>query len=517
MQTCAASRYAMLETERTAVLDRARAAAKLTIPTLMRPSGANENSSLPTPYQGIGARGVRNLASKLLLTLLPPNTPCFRLTLDDFTLAELAQDAEARGKFEEAMSSMERTVQHEMEATHVRVPLFEALMQLVVSGNVLLYVDPDLKTRTYRLDRYVVQRDAAGNVLEVVVKEDMAPIMLPESVQALLTENPEGGHKRPEKSVPLYTYIYREGSRWKVRQQVDKIPIPDSEGSYPADQCPWLPLRFTQIDGENYGRSYVEEYIGDLRSLEGLTQAIVEGSAALSKILFLVRPNGTTSPKTLAESPNGAIRSGAAEDVTVVQAQKQADFSVALQTMQAIEKRMEYAFLLTSSIQRAGERVTAEEIRRMAADLEASLGGVYSLLTTELQLPLVRLFMTRMTKQKRLPRLPEKHVRPTVVGGIEALGRGNDLTRLQSLVEVMAPLGDAFFTRLNMDEMIRRVAASLQIEPRGLVKTEEQIAQEQQQAQMQQMMQQITPEVVRGASAQQIEQMRQQAPQQGTA
>ena len=73
-------------------------------------------------------------------------------------------------------------------------------------------------------------------------------------------------------------------------------------GRYPLDKLAYIPLRFNRIDGSNYGRSFVEEYLGDLQSLEYLTKAVVEGSAAASKVLFLVSPNSTTRARKLAES-----------------------------------------------------------------------------------------------------------------------------------------------------------------------------------------------------------------------
>ena len=61
-----------------------------------------------------------------------------------------------------------------------------------------------------------------------------------------------------------------------------------------------MALRLIVVDGEAYGRSYVEEYLGDIKSLEGLTKAIVEGSAAMAKLLIFVSPNGTTRKRTVA-------------------------------------------------------------------------------------------------------------------------------------------------------------------------------------------------------------------------
>ena len=154
------------------------------------------------------------------------------------------------------------------------------------------------------------------------------------------------------------------------------------------DKSPFIPLRYTSIGGEDWGRGFIEEYIGDLRSLEALYRSVVEGSAAASKVLFLVKPNGSTRLKTLSESPNGAIREGNAEDVSTLQMNKGADFNIAFQTMRMIQDRLQFAFMLNASVQRDAERVTAREIEFVSKELDDSLGGLYSLLSQELQLPL---------------------------------------------------------------------------------------------------------------------------------
>ena len=71
--------YTKLEGKRDSYLQRGRQAAKLTLPYVLTEEGFGTSSRLNTPFQGIGARGVNNLASKLLLALLPPNSPFFRL------------------------------------------------------------------------------------------------------------------------------------------------------------------------------------------------------------------------------------------------------------------------------------------------------------------------------------------------------------------------------------------------------------------------------------------------------
>ena len=60
-----------------------------------------------------------------------------------------------------------------------------------------------------------------------------------------------------------------------------------------------------------------------------------------------------------------------------------------------------------SGIQRM-QSATAEEIRSMVKELEDSLGGVYSVLSQELQLPIANRIMHLLSKRGTLPKLPEK-------------------------------------------------------------------------------------------------------------
>ena len=269
--------------------------------------------------------------------------------------------------------------------------------------------------------------------------------------------------------------------------------VPNSEGSYPIDKSAYIPLRYTSIDNVDYGRGFIEEYIGDLRSLEGLYKSIVEGSAAAAKVLFLVRPNGTTKIRTLAQSPNGAIREGDANDVSTLQMQKNADFQVAFQTMKLIEDRLQFAFMLNTSVQRQAERVTAAEINYVSKELDDSLGGLYSLLSQELQLPLITRLMHQMERKKRLPALPKDQVRPKIVTGLEALGRSSDLQRLNAFVQQLTPFAQQLMQYMNLDEYVKRVGVSLGIDMDGLIKSQEEIAAEQAQMQQMQLAQQATP------------------------
>ena len=234
-----------------------------------------------------------------------------------------------------------------------------------------------------------------------------------------------------------------------------------------------------------------------------MSQALVESAAASSKVVFMVRPNSVTRKKDLANTRNGDIITGTQDDVSVLQAQKQYDLQVVERSIGKLEERMSYAFLLHTAIQRDAERVTAQEIRYMAEQLETSMGGIYSLLSQEFQLPLVKILMKRMSQAKEIPTLPKDSVRPTIITGIEALGRGNDLQKLREFVaEIgnLAQVNPQIAQSLNTDDLVKRIATGLGIDTEGLIKSSEELQQEQEDMQEQMQNQQMMQMVEKGVA-----------------
>lgn len=491
--------YAKCEPKRFHFLDRARDASRLTIPSLVVDEGHTPSSRLPTPYQSVGARGVNNMASALLLSLLPPNSPFFRLVLDQSALNELEgqmNGADLKTDFEASLAKIERAVSQEIETQAYRVSVFEALKHLIVAGNVLIHITNIGEMRVIPLDRFVVKRCPLGKVRYLVTKESISPDMLPEAAKAVVAAS--GEPMKPDDKIDVYTCVKSiPGNKVYVHQQVAGMTIPGSEGEIPEEESPFIPLRMNRVDGEDYGRGYVEQYIGDLKSLESLMMSVVEASAAAAKVLFLVAPNGTTRARVLAEAPNGGIVEGSAADVSVLQLNKAADLGVAYQVVQTLQDRLSYAFLLTDNAIRNAERVTAAEVRLVTQSIERQLGGVYSVLSQEFQLPLIRRLMQIMSDDKRLPKLPSDLVHPTIITGVEALGRGNDLNKMDEfLVGIGQLLGPEILGQyVNIGEYMDRRAAALGIDSEGLIKTQEELQQEQQQAQAMQMMAMMGPQM----------------------
>lgn len=475
MAGTAKSRWDKLHGRRSGPLDRARDAAKLTIPSLMPPDGHDENTALPQPYQSLGARGVNNLASKLLLALMPPSTAFFRLASSKRVVEEAGGDTT---EIDEGLRRYESDAMKAIERSNLRTMLFSALKHLIVSGNALLFMPKSMKFRMFPMDRFVVVRDAAGTVMEIVIKETVDPSTLPDNVRNACACDMNTMKAKDIKNVDVYTYVELKDGKHVYFQEINDIRVPGSDGEAPAEESPFLVLRWSAIANEDYGRGMVEEYIGDLRSLEGLNKAIVAFAAAAARVVPILKPNSTMKPKDL-QKPSGQVVVGDPEDVALLQMEKFADFQVAKGVLDDLSLRLSHAFLLRSGTVRDAERVTAEEIRAQAQELEDVLGGVYTVQSQELQLPLVRRVLFVLQENGELARLPKGSVEPTIITGFEALGRGHELNRIRSFIaDAVQLLGPEVMMHFDADKVLKRLATGHNVDVEDTLRDPDEVAQE---------------------------------------
>ena len=525
MKGSAQSRYGTLSSERQQFLDTAREAAYLTLPYLLTEDGHENGGPLHTPWQSVGAKGVNVLASKMMLALFPINTSFFKLQINDAEINDLPElTPEMRSEIDLSLSKIERTVMQQISETTDRVQLDAAMKHLIVTGNALLYCGKKA-LRLYPMDRYVIDRDGDGNIMEIITKEVVHRSLLPkdfQKAQAELEVN-EVGEDGPKEGVAginkkqtssdlavVYTCVKRQDGQHKWHQECEGKMIPGSQGSSPLKSSPWIPLRFNSVDGESYGRGRVEEFIGDLKSLESLMRSMVEGSAAAAKVVFLVSPSATTKPQTLSNATNGSIIQGRPDDVSVVQVGKTADFRTVLEMINMLTQRLSDAFLVLDV--RKSERTTATEVQATIQELNEQLGGIYSSLTAELLNPYLNRKLSSLLRSGKIPALPKGLVQPTVVAGLYGVGRGQDKAALVEFVSTLAQsMGpEALAQYVNPTEFIKRLAAASGIDYLNLIKSPETMAQEQQQMQQSQMQQSLIGQAGQLAKSPMGEQMMKQ-------
>lgn len=503
--------YLAMEADREPYLNRAKQVSELTLPHLMPPDGY-EGGHLPTPYQSMGARGIASLASKQLMSLFPPGHSMMRYQVSPSVKEEMSQgDSQVKAEIDAALAATENAITVELESQAMRPKLHQMFLQRLVSGNVLLHSNPvSGHLKVFPLDRFVIKRDPEGNPLVIITKEMVSKVLLPPEVVDVVEEMQQGMPEDPnlaKETVELYTAVVREDKKtYRVWQEVMGKPVQGTEGTYKADKLPWIPVRSDATPGQSYSYGYMSGLLGDLASLEGLTKALVDGAAASSRLVFLVSPNSATNLREIQACPNGGFVAGLPDDVVALKTDKANDMAVAFNMIERLSKSLGFAFLLNQSVQRSGERVTAEEIRFLAQELEDVQAGDYSLLAQELQLPLTRVILDRLERTKQVPKIDKSIAEPSIVTGLEALSRGHDLRKLEMLLnqigQLVGPAGIGKYA--NLQASFKRFETALGLGGESIIRSPEEVAQMEQQEQQAAAMQAVGPEMIRqvGSAAQ---------------
>jgi hypothetical protein len=445
-----AERFTTMDMDRQGKLVRARELAQLSIPQLMPPENWTEQYALSQPFSSATAKGVTSMSSKILSALMPLNDmPFFQFGLKDGT----EPDPEAYSLLE----SLSYQVYRKLSSENLRSAIFQALQSLIVVGDVLMIMEDDFSYRLIRLDQYQVRRDVKGEVREIIYLEYELNETSEDASNYDLMYGGSGKGGGPFTRTGYKTILCRwvydeEGDKWFSYKEDGDGAMVDS-GEYV--ESPIIPLRWSGVISENYGRSHCEAVVSPADTLRFQMQAVMSG----------------------------------VNDMKMTVAK---------------------AFLSETGQIRQAERVTATEVRMVGQQLEEVLGGAFSSIARDLMEPIVKRAVFLMIEEGEIdPRLAEEfteggRLEVNITTGLQALSNDSDLQKLMQLGEMTRNLPEQAAALFKWDEYGRALVSALGFDPRNWVKDEEQMKAEMQAEQMQQMQAQAGAQVAQqglGAAA----------------
>lgn len=487
-------RYKAFDTRRSDKLDRAREFAKLSIPGVLPDDGEGGDDELPVPYSSLPAEGVMALSAQMVNVLYPlNNVPFFELQVSDALTPE-GEDVTEENK---VLDRITRRVMDQLAPTNYRSSLFMAMQHLQIVGDVLLYQKPNYDFQIFRLDQYVVRRTPDGEWKELIIEEWVDPEYLPDELQAFpIPDNKQtnmtlGGGEGTVGPAELSLEAVYTQIKWNPQTRVYDVRREFRDQAFDTGTTyevpPYFPLRWTGVTGEDYGRSLIEDAFGDVRALDVLSKALLDGNILNATFFWGVNPSGITEQRDFDEAQNGASVPAVQGDVFGIQAENQAQVAITLQSVTILEQRLGRRFLMNIVVQPEGERVTARQVSIIARELERNLGGTLSMMSRDIQIPVVRRTMYQMATDELVPvdlaefiSDPQSILKPTIKAGLEVLRREIENEKLSQIAVGIGQLpaeAQAFF---NWPAWLNKWIASFGVETVGLIKTQEQFMQEQQ-------------------------------------
>ena len=126
------------------------------------------------------------------------------------------------------------------------------------------------------------------------------------------------------------------------------------------------------------------------------------------------------------------------------------------------------------------------------------MSGAFAPIADSQQVPLVERVMWQMQRDGLLPALPKDAVEVEALTGIAALSREGDQAKLLNVLGVISQMGPEAFSRINQGVLLDLLMRQSGIYEPGLVKSEEQLQQERQEAMQQQAQMQATEKAIDG-------------------
>lgn len=373
--------WSTLEQGKGDLLARCEQYAMWTIPSVC-PMENEDGAEQSKGNVAIGARLVNHLANRIVDTMFPSDRPFFAITLTPDASRrltdEMDEDEEAQftAALRKATANAEEMAMRRLNLTAYRPVAVQAVQHKIVTGNALIHRNDKGDRTLYGVRDFCIVRDITGKPKKCILRDAKKYRNLTDSIKARLSA------KKPtykdEDDVTVYTYYYWKDQKWHSVQGVDEVIIPTTRSSYRKEDVPFMALTWNLSRGESYGRGLVEDHTVLFHNIDVTTEAMIDLIGIAADLKWLVDPASGMDVDEWNNAKRGAYVPGRKDDISIPDFPKRLEIQLLGEQIAKWERDLSQAFLLNSAGVRDAERVTAEEIRFYARELESAFGGLYS-------------------------------------------------------------------------------------------------------------------------------------------
>ena len=435
--TSLAGHWGAMDGRKGDLLERSEQYARWTVPSVF-PTDENARSENPEESEkgnvAIGARLVNHLSHRIVDTMFPNDKPFFAIALTPEAKRKFEADAEDEDKIalDAGLIEAENAAMRNLNLTAYRPVAVSAVSLQIVTGNALIYRMPDGDRVVYSIRDYCVTREVSGRIREVMLRDCKMFGTLDEDLQTMVQASTKASAKsfKADTPVELYTYYWWQDGKWHMRQAVDEIEVEDAATSYKEADFPCLVLAWNLGRGDHYGRGLVEDYSVSFHNIDVMTEAMIDLIGVAADIKFLVNDMSSFDVDAWNSAKRGEYVPGKEGDITVPQFKFAVEVQFIGEAIAKLERELAQAFLLSSAGVRDAERVTAEEIRFFAREIESAFGGLYSRLALDWQRKEAEYQLSMIDFNSYLPD-GEQTFETIVTTGLESLSREGKLDALR--------------------------------------------------------------------------------------
>lgn len=466
--------YSKLDNERESINSRNEQYAGWTLPSLFPTTEEDEQAEVQYDYQSLGAQLVNSLANKVVKTLFHPARPFFKLDLSAKQREEQLSAKGTEAQLDKELASVERKGLKTFNKTNSLTEYVKAAKLAIVTGEALIQSDSNNNKIIHSQRNYVVERDRVGGLVRCIIRERKRVSSLPRRLKRIAIA--ELVNPTPDEYVDIFTGIVRDGTKYYVWQEIEDFMVGHYKaGVYSIETLEFKFMIWDWMKGRNYGIGLVEHNAGDFNALSRIARAIDDYTVIATDLKILVNPTGSTDIKAINESASGAAVAGVEDDISILKYEVAQVAEFLQWRYEKLERTLGAQFLMTSAVTRDAERVTAEEIRRNAMDLENAHGGIYSRWALQIQRPEAQAILRAL--DDRLAKIDV-----TILTGLDSLSRATELDNMRAFLADLASLAEvpeSVLIRMRIEDVMAIMGAGHSVDYDKFMRTPDEVKAEQ--------------------------------------
>jgi hypothetical protein len=482
-----AQRFSDYDADRQIYLRRCRALARATDYTLLPyDKDIKATEQYVRQYQSSGPQALNLIESQFFFACYTPGLPWFASPLDARIIFDPAIPNDAKNEAMNLALLRDLTLHAAMEQTarDGALGFYESQRQLiravVAFGSGLQLMHDDQTCQNFRLDQFVTQRDCKGSPVEHVTKECVDPMTLTDEQLANVALDREQlrTKKRKERQKDLYTWVDydSQNEEWVTWQEIDGNQLQEERRE---NVCRYIAPAIRLAAGDHYGTSPLLAHLPTFAALDELGLRRLETAAIVSSVKWAVNHGSPTDPEHLKWPSGSVLRAsvvgGQVGDVAALYANVGNSPNVVQQAISEMEMGVAQSLGLIAPSLPNVDRVTATQVERVSNQLEQIMGGALSSYQATSQPHQIQVVMNDL--KSILPKIPDQwksYISPKVLTGTAQAVRQVKSSRLASVVQLAAQMGEGVLTKLNLDQIFQAVLRYEAVFEPGMVKSPEQ-------------------------------------------
>ena len=440
-------------------------------------------------------QAVELLAASLHGMLTNPSTPWFSLRFKD--------DMENEDEAKEWLESATETMYAAFNRSNFQQEIFELYHDLITFGTAAMYIEEDsddiLKFSTRHINEVYIAENDKGRIDTVYRKFKLsARAAIQQFGSAVSNKVDTINAKDPYEEIEIIHAVYPRSDFNPQKQDKANMPFESVYIEYSSgDQLsvsgfrefPFVVPRYLKASHEIYGRSPAMTALPDVKMLNEMSKTTIKSAQKQVDPPLLVPDDGFILPVRTVPGGLNFYRSGTRDRIEALNIG--ANTPLGLNMEEQRRNSIRNAFYVNQLMMQQGPQMTATEVIQRNEEKMRLLGPVLGRLQSELLKPLIdRTFAILLRKNLFRPAPEFLAGRDIEIEYVSPLAKAQKSTELQSImraIEIMGSLSNVapVFDHINMDRLVRHLADIVGV-PQKILKPQNQLNAERQQAEAQQ-------------------------------